>query len=154
MLKHDVGSANRDFYELKKVCEVMGLKHNLVVSPMPPTVVDCMGREVLVTDFCLKISSSKTGLLRGKIDPYSNKVVCEYGQSLLLVFRCSPGSQSYCVSASKGCERLKNVFAVEHELVHSSILPDGADQKLQCYFSASKTEPSSSEIIPALDLEQ
>jgi len=153
VLKHDVGSAKRDFHELKKVCEVMGLKHNLVVSAKPPSIVDCMAREVFVTDFCLKTSKGKTGLLRGKVDPYSNKVVCEYGQSLSLVFGCSPGKQSYCDSAIKGCERLKNIFAVEHELTHSSILPDVADRKLQCYFSASNNGPTSSEIIPALNLE-
>lgn len=157
MLKHDVGSAKRDFYPPKEVCEVMGLKHNLVVTLKPPASVDCMSREVLITDFCQKVEKEHpgTGLLRGKVDPYSEKVVCEYGQSLSLVFRCSPGRQDYCSSAKKGCQRLQDVFAVSLSLEHSSILPDGADQRLQCYFSSSKTASSSEQkIIPPLNLDE
>lgn len=154
MLKHDVGSAKRDFYSPKEVCEEMGLKHNLVVTPKPPAAVDCMAREVLITEFCQKIAKDRMGLLRGKVDPYSEKVVCEYGRSLSLIYRCSPGYQEYCTSAKKGCERLGDVFAVGLNLDHSSILPDGPDQRLQCYFSASKTAPTEQKIIPPLNLEE
>lgn len=131
----------------------MGLKHNLVVTPKPPATMDCMGREVLISDFCQKITREKVGLLRGKVDPFSKKVVCEYAQSLSLSFRCSPGRQEYCASASKGCAKLKSVFAIDLQVDHSSILPDGADQRLNCYFSHSKKSQAVQKILPTLDLD-
>lgn len=140
MIKHDVGAPQRDFYEAKEVCEVMGAKHTLLASPKPPATIDCMGRDVLVSDFCEKVTKEKVGLLRGRLDPFSDKVVCEYGQTVNVTYRCTEKSQSLCENSKRGCLKLRGVFARTLGLSHSSLLPDGADHRLNCYFSMNETE--------------
>lgn len=140
----------RDFYSPKDVCETMGHKHSLLVSAKPPASVDCMGRVVLLNDFCAKIEKAGLALLRGRLDPLTNQVVCEYGDGLVFSMRCHSGNSRFCESAQQGCEGIQNVFAKGLNISHAALLPDGGDHRLNCYFGHTSLNFDVQKILPPL----
>lgn len=109
----------------------MGYKHTLVASSHSLSEVDCMTNIVKLTDFCLKNSKNIKKLTRGYIDRLTDDAVCEYAESVKISISCDKRDQLLCVRKSKGCLKLKNIFAFSHELVHFS----KNNNKLSCYFS-------------------
>lgn len=128
----------------------MGHKHSLFITSKPPASLDCMGRSVVLTDFCDKIKKEGLSLLRGRLDPLTNQVVCEYGDGLVFSMRCHSGNSKYCESAQLGCAGIQDVFAKGLKVSHSALLPDGGDHRLNCYFTHSYQEQDVQKILPPL----
>lgn len=150
ILSHEVTGLRRDFYAPKDVCETMGHKHSLIVTARPPAELDCMGRMVQLTDFCQKIEKSGLSLLRGRLDPLTDQVICEYGDGLVFSMRCHSGNSKYCEDAQSGCKGIQDVFAKGLRVSHAALLPDGGDHRLNCYFSHAYLNDEVQKIIPPL----
>lgn len=143
----------RDFFTLKEACEEMGHQHNLLIKAQPPSQVDCMGRLIQATDFCLKKErSGRPPLLRGVIDRVEDQVVCETGLAVQLGLDCQ-GSRGrrYCDEPETGCQELGQVFARKLVLAHSAVTGLGEDTRLNCFYSAKPTTDDSLELIPMLE---
>ena len=128
--------------DLKELCLFMGHKELLLVTPASLSEIDCMGKKVRVTDFCLAKFPARMGFLRGIVDSDNNKAVCQYGTEVNLKVPCDDIDGHYCRKGKKGCEELGVLFAHDLELFHHFFTRDESSgaKDLNCYFS--KKDPS------------
>lgn len=133
VLKNDVGVLKRKSFSLKQACEKSGLKDNLLVDAINSTTLDCMGRELSVRKFCQNIESDGWQLLRGFVSESKSQVYCEYGETVSLTLSCDKEHYQYCQNAKKGCDELREVFAMTLNLMHSSLT--GRPKNLNCHYS-------------------
>lgn len=131
-----LGEAEESF-ELKSVCEEMGLKENLMVDIVNAHEIDCMGRKLKVVDFCQKKfpklkDQTKTFLTRSYVGLATKRVYCQRADSVLLRLVCDQEHAPYCEQPKAGCERLGAVFATQLPLVESTKI----GTVLKCYYSA------------------
>lgn len=106
LLKHEVTSAKRVHYSYRKVCQVMGHRHLLIVEPKNTYQLDCMGSIVDVFDFCKKQFPGDPELTRGFINSKMQEVTCERGTSVVVGIGCDKRDKSYCIRPKEGCQRL------------------------------------------------
>lgn len=124
-------------FELKNVCEEMGLKENLMVDIVNAHEIDCMGRKLRVADFCQKKfpklkDQTKTFLTKSYVGLATKRVYCQRADSVLLRLECDGEHRSYCEVPKAGCERLRSVFAAQLPLIESTKI----GTILKCYYSA------------------
>lgn len=147
---------SRKFFEPKVACEKMGHHHNLIITPLAPAHLDCMGKRVSLNAFCMLVKEELSKpLLRGYVDPVTNQVVCEGGSATALRLECPLGADErldrYCMDHKPGCQRLGELYAQDLELSHSAFLEAKLNAKqLTCHFSAKveSEQGSEFEILP------
>ncbi len=135
VLKNEVGVQKRKSFSLKEACEKSGLRDNLLVEVVNSSTIDCMGREVSIRSFCQKVDSDGWQLLRGFASKSKSQIYCEYGETVSLSLSCDEDHYQYCQNAQKGCDELREVFAMTLNLMHSSLT--GRPKNLNCYYSIS-----------------
>ncbi len=135
VLKNEVGVQKRKSFGLKAACEQFGFKDNLLVDVINPTTIDCMGRELSIRSFCQKVDGGGWQLLRGFASKSKSQIYCEYGETVSLSLSCDEDHFQYCQNAHKGCDELREVFAMTLNLMHSSLT--GTPKNLNCYYSIS-----------------
>lgn len=133
VLKNDVGVQKRKSFSIKEACEKSGLKDNLLVDVINSTTLDCMGRELSIRSFCQKVDGGGWQLLRGFASKSKSQVYCEYGETVSLSLSCDEEHYNYCQNPKKGCDELREVFAMTLNLMHSSLT--GRPKNLNCYYS-------------------
>jgi hypothetical protein len=130
-LKHEVATPQFKEFEYAEVCEVMGAKNSILISPHSLTEIECFNKNYSLLDFCLKKFPVERTLTRGFIDRIKKKVVCEMSESVIISLSCDKRDSKFCLDPKKGCEDLKMIYANRLELAHSSLV----EKKLNCYFS-------------------
>lgn len=133
VIKNEVGVQKRKSFSLKEACEKSGLKDNLLVDVINSSTLDCMGRELSIRTFCQKIDGAGWQLLRGFASKSKSQVYCEYGETVSLSLSCDEEHYKFCQNAKKGCDELREVFAMTLNLMHSSLT--GTPKNLNCYYS-------------------
>ncbi len=133
VLKFDIVGYQRKLFSYKEVCQKMVSKHMLLVSVKNPAVLDCMGKEVKVSDFC-QDKVEKKNFLRGYANTKLEEVTCEYGVKAFLSLGCDKAHKSFCEDPEKGCTSLKKVYAHSLELDHHAFLEKDIDNVLNCYY--------------------
>lgn len=133
VLKFDVTGYKRDIYSYKAVCKEMGHKELLLVAPKNVMHMDCMGKIVNITDFCLKVGPQKN-FLRGYINEKMKEVVCTRGKSAFLSIGCDKRDKVYCEEPLEGCKRLNKVYASSHVLGYHAFIEKDVDNVLNCFF--------------------
>lgn len=131
VLKHEVSSPQYKEFEYTEVCEVMGAKNAVLISPKSLTEMECLNKTYSLIDFCLKKFPMEKMLTRGFVDQAKKKVVCEMSESVMLSVSCDQRDLKYCFSPKKGCEELRKIYANRLEIAHFSML----EKNLNCYFS-------------------
>lgn len=131
VLKHDVSSPQYKEFEYTDVCEVMGTKNAILISPKSQSEIECTNKTYPLIDFCLKKFPLKKSLTRGYIDQTKKKVVCEMSDSVMLSVSCDERDLKFCLDPKKGCEQLRKIYANRLEIAHFSML----EKNLNCYFS-------------------
>ncbi|MFA6236823.1 MAG: hypothetical protein WC635_05795 [Bacteriovorax sp.] len=131
ILKHDISQAHYKEFEYTEVCESMGAKDSVLITPKSLTEIECLNKTFNLTDFCLKKFPMDKTLTRGFIDKSKKKVVCEMSDSVMLSVSCDKRDLKYCFSPKKGCEELRKIYANRLEVAHFSMLI----QNLNCYFA-------------------
>lgn len=114
-----------------EVCDVMGAKNVILITPQSLTEIECLNKSYGVIDFCLKKFPLETSLTRGFVDLKKKKVVCEMSESVMLSVSCDVRDLKYCKTPQKGCEELRKIYANRLETAHFSLL----EKNLNCYFS-------------------
>ena len=129
-------------YQIKEVCNAMGLKNSLMVDVINTSHIDCMGRSLKVSLFCKNLNESNSAYLRGFVDTKDKKVVCQFGKRAYLTLACSSSKGSeFCKDAYIGCKKLKGIYASELEVFHYSFLEDDFNKKeLKCIYSSNLSE--------------
>jgi hypothetical protein len=137
VLKFDISGYKRDLHKYEEVCKEMGIKHLLLVEPIDPLHLDCMGNRISVKKFCLKKlgGEKKERFLRGYINKKLGEVVCEMGDEALVSIGCDKRDKHFCKEPAKGCAKLKKVYAHAHEVDYHSFIKKDVDNVLNCYFS-------------------
>ena len=115
----------------------MGIKHLLLVEPLGPLQLDCMGNKVSIKKFCLKKldETKRDRFLRGYINKKLGEVVCEMGDEALVSIGCDKRDKHFCKKPAEGCAKLKGVYAHAHEVNYHSFIKKDVDNVLNCYFS-------------------
>lgn len=131
VLKHDITTPSYKEFEYLEVCEVMGAKNAVLISPKSLTEMECLNKSYPLIDFCLKKFPMEKTLTRGFIDQAKKKAVCEMSGSVMLSVSCDKRDLKYCFNPKKGCEALRKIYAHRLDLAHYSLL----EKNLNCYFS-------------------
>jgi hypothetical protein len=131
VIKHDISSPRYVNSDYKEVCQEMGAKDSLLISPKSLTEMECFNKTYKLIDFCLKKFPMDKTLTRGYVDTDKKKVICEMSDSVLVSVSCDSRDLKYCFNPKKGCEELKKIYANRLEVAHYSLL----EKNLNCYFS-------------------
>ncbi|MGZ3787501.1 MAG: hypothetical protein ACXVLQ_03210 [Bacteriovorax sp.] len=131
VLKHDVSSPQYKEFDYAEVCEAMGAKNAVLISPKSLSELECLNKVYSLIDFCLKKFSKEKALTRGFVDEKKKKVICEMSESVMLSVSCDARDMKYCFDPKKGCEELKKIYAYRLDVAHFSML----EKNINCYFS-------------------
>lgn len=131
VLKHEVSLAKYEEFEYAEVCEVMGVKNAILISPKSLSEIECLNKTYSLIDFCLKKFPIEKMLTRGYVDQVKKKVICEMGETVMLTLSCDRRDFKYCFNPKKRCEELRKIYANRLELTHFSMI----EKNLNCYFS-------------------
>jgi hypothetical protein len=131
VLKHEVSSPRYKEFEYAEVCETMGAKNAILITPKSLNEMECLNKSYPLIDFCLKKFPMDKTLTRGYVDQEKKKVICELSDSVMLSVSCDARDLKYCFAPKKGCEELRRIYANRLETAHYSML----EKNLNCYFS-------------------
>ena len=131
VLKHDISSPRFKEFDYAEVCETMGAKNTVLITPKSLREIECLNKTYSLIDFCLKKFPMDKTLTRGFVDHEKKKVVCEMSDSVMLSVSCDERDLKYCLVPEKGCKELKAIYANLLEIAHYSKL----EKNLNCYFS-------------------
>lgn len=131
MLKHEISKPSFKEFEFPTVCEEMGAKNNVLISPKSLMKIECLNKTYPLIDFCLKKFPLEKNLTRGFVDTAKKKVVCEFSDSVMISVSCDKRDLKYCFDPKKGCIELGKVYAHRLEVAHYSMLAEN----LNCYYS-------------------
>jgi hypothetical protein len=130
VLKFEIFQKKRQLFQYKEACTKMGLKHQLLSGAVNTLTLDCMGKEVRVQDFCLKVLDKEVNFLRGYINKKMNEIVCEAGKSARLSILCDKKDKKYCKRPKKSCQKFRKTYAYDLKLDHHSVL----ENILNCHY--------------------
>lgn len=113
----------------------MGEKDPVLIQTLDLSQLDCLGKKISVTDFCLKQKDLQQNLIRAYADAKKETVVCETADRVILSYQCEQGDL-YCAKSEEGCSRLGPVLAKKLSLYHHSLIEREEKKQLSCYFFA------------------
>lgn len=113
--------------------------HMLLVSVKNPAALDCMGKEVRISQFCEE-KVEKKNFLRGYVNTKLEEVTCEYGLKAFLSLGCDKSHKRFCREPEKGCLSLRGVYAKSLELDHHAFVEKDVDDVLNCYYGVPEVE--------------
>ena len=131
VLKHEVSAPQYKEFDYGEVCEAMGTKSAILISPKSLSEIECLNKTYQLIDFCLKKFPMEKTLTRGYADTAKKKVVCEMSESVMLSVSCDQRDLKFCFDPKSGCEQLKKIYANRLEIAHFSML----EKNLNCYFA-------------------
>lgn len=131
VLKHEISSPIKKEFEYAEVCDALGTKEAVLITPKNLTHIECLNKTYPLIDFCLKKFPLETTLTRGYADLAHKKVLCELSDSVMVSVSCDQRDLKYCFDPKKGCEELRKIYANRLEIAHYSML----EKNLNCYFA-------------------
>lgn len=131
VLKHEISTPQFKEFDYTEVCEEMGAKNSVLITPKSLTQMECLNNTYQLIDFCLKKFPMVKNLSRGFIDKTKKKVVCEMSDSIMISVSCDQRDLKFCFNPKKGCEELRKIYANRLEVAHFSML----EKNLNCYFA-------------------
>lgn len=131
IIKHEVPRAQYREFEYAEVCELMGTKDAILISPKSLREIECFNKRYQLIDFCLKKLPEEKKITRGYINSAGKKVICEMADNVSLNLSCDQRDIKFCRDPKKGCEALRKIYAIQLETAHFSML----EKKLNCHFS-------------------
>jgi hypothetical protein len=134
VLQNDISLTKKELFPFPEVCRFAGVPDAPLIDS-DIAALDCMGKKVKAIDFCAE-KSKDPNLLRGYVDLQEKKVVCQSGERVILTIACETNETHYCQDAEKGCLELKKIFASRLSVVHTALLEDKDQKKIQCFYSS------------------
>ncbi len=131
VLKHEVSNPQYKEFDYLEVCQAMGSKNTVLITPKSLTEIECLNKNYSIIDFCLKKFPMEKTLTRGYIDFHAKKAVCELSNSVMLSVSCDSRDLVYCFKPKEGCEKLRKIYAIGLEVAHYSML----EKNINCYYS-------------------
>ena len=135
VLQYQVSGLQKKRFEYKEVCKELGIQHLLMVHPINTRKLDCMGTEVDVALFCEQRFGGNKEFLRSYVNKNMEEVVCELGKSVTLSIGCDKKDKKWCKQPPRSCNKLKDYYARNLELVYNSHLKKDVDDVLNCYYT-------------------
>jgi len=136
VVSFDISSSQIKDFTYPTVCKEFGISHPIIIEEKGPVILDCMGSEVNVSEFCQKKFADDKRLLRGVISAKEKKVMCQFGSEAVLKLNCDKDREKvFCQDSRSGCLQLKSLYAFNLELVHHSLVEEVFHKKnISCYY--------------------
>ncbi len=134
LLQNDVTGKETVTLNFKEACMLLGHTDLLLVDPVGRDQLDCMGKNIKIIDSCLK--KKEREFLKAYI--LEKEVVCEYGKQVILSLSCDERDKHYCKDPQKSCEKLKELFAKNLNLMRQALVERSEGKVLNCFFDTSK----------------
>ncbi|OFZ24322.1 MAG: hypothetical protein A2381_04820 [Bdellovibrionales bacterium RIFOXYB1_FULL_37_110] len=136
VISFEVSSSRIQDFSFFTVCKEQGISHPIIIEEKGPVVLDCMGTDVNVSEFCQKKFVDDKRLLRGVISSKAKKVMCQFGSEAVLKLSCDKERDKvFCQDSKRGCLQLKNFYAFNLELVHHSLVEEVFNKtNISCYY--------------------
>lgn len=136
IISDDVMTTTKTRFPLSQVCTKMSHQSPLI-EIISSTELDCMGKKIVVGDFCEKELSHDPYYLRGWIDKDSKEVICHSGKKVIFKYLCVKlADKELCsLSAKEACRQMKLKLARRLDIVHASFTQtEKKIKQLNCYF--------------------
>ena len=136
VINFDITSSKVLEFSYTTVCKELGISHPIIIEEKGPAILDCMGSEVNVGEFCQKKFADDKRFLRGIVLAKDKKVLCQFGNEAVLKLNCNKEKEKiFCQDSRQGCLQLKNLYAFNLELVHHSLVEEVFNKKnISCYY--------------------
>ncbi len=135
VIKHNAIKPTFKEFSFLEVCEKLGSKNNELMEAKSIHEIDCMGKIFAAVDFCKTIEKNDSTLTRAIVDNKTKTVNCEHSSSVMLSISCDARDAKYCLDPKKGCEELKDMYAVKLEMAHYSFIEIKDEKSINCYFA-------------------
>ncbi|HXH31129.1 MAG TPA: hypothetical protein VNJ01_09990 [Bacteriovoracaceae bacterium] len=135
----DVSVTEKNPFNFQSVCKSMVTHETPLIEPVSGTELDCMGKKVQASDFCLKAMAADPYYLRAYVDKEKKQVVCVSGKKVIFKYLCVKLSdQEICgAGAQESCKVIQHKLARRLDVVHSSFTKnDKGIRQLNCYFES------------------
>ena len=135
VIKHTALKPTFKEFSFREVCEKLGSKNNELIEAKSIHEIDCMGKVFAAVEFCKIAEKNDTTLTRAVVDDKTKTVNCEHSSSVMLSISCDARDAKYCLDPKKGCEELKDMYAVKLEMAHYSFIDLKDEKSINCYFA-------------------
>ena len=139
VVKDEILRTDKSTHSFKVVCEKMVTHESPLIEISSGTVLDCMGKKVIVGDFCEKELAHDPYYLRGYVDSAEKKVVCISGKKVHFKYQCVKlADKALCdIDSAQSCAVIKAKLARRLDLVHHSFTKNTVGIKeLNCLFES------------------
>jgi len=136
IITDDVATTTKTRFSLSSVCTKMSHESPLI-EIVSSTELDCMGKKIIVGDFCEQEMSQDPYYLRGWIDQNSKEVICHSGKKVIFQYLCVKLADKELCSrpAKEACLQMKFKLARRLDIVHASFTQtEKKIKQLNCYF--------------------
>ena len=135
VIKHNALKPTFKEFSFREVCEKLGSKNLELIEAKSINEIDCMGKIFAAVEFCKIIEKNDDTLTRAIVDEKSKTVNCEHSSSVMLSISCDSRDAKYCLDPKKGCEELKDMYAVKLDMAHYSLIEQKNEKSINCYFA-------------------
>ena len=135
VIKHNAIKPTFNEFSFREVCEKLGSKNNELIEAKSIHEIDCMGKVFAAVEFCKSTEKNNSTLTRAIVDNKTKTVNCEHSSSVMLSVSCDARDAKYCLDPKKGCEELKDMYAVKLEIAHYSFIEQKDEKSINCYFA-------------------
>lgn len=139
IVQDDVSLTEKSRFPFKTVCSEMVSHETPLIEAVSGTELDCMGKKILVGQFCEKKLATDPYYLRAYLDKESKEAVCVSGKKVLFKYQCVKLSdQSLCSqTAEKSCLHIREKLAKRLDLIHASFVKtEKGIKQLNCFFES------------------
>lgn len=134
VLSDDISEISLETFSLKQFCQEMVPHPAPLIEIKSIAVVDCMGKKVKVSDFCLKKMTTDPYYLRGYAR--NNQVECLSGKKVIFKYACKKNDSLCKADARSACTQLKSKLAYRLDLVHHSLISKDSFKQLNCFYES------------------
>ncbi len=139
IVQDDVSLTEKSRFPFKTVCSEMVSHDSPLIDVVSGTVLDCMGKKILVGNFCEKKLAADPYYLRAYLDKEAKEAVCVSGKKVLFKYQCVKISDRPLCSqtAKKSCLHIREKLAKRLDLVHASFVKsEKGIKQLNCFFES------------------
>ncbi|MBC77210.1 MAG: hypothetical protein CME64_14460 [Halobacteriovoraceae bacterium] len=139
IIKYDIAVTKDNYFSLKEVCKTMIKMDAPLVEAVSVSKIECMGKLVDAIDFCDKKFTDNSQFARALAK--DRKLNCQLAKRVSLSYLCKSGDDN-CKDKDIGCQKLKSRLARNLRISHSSLVSNGKEKKLSCYYDSESVESS------------
>lgn len=139
IITDDVATTQKARFSFASVCSKMVTHETPLIEVLSGTEIDCMGKRIIIGEFCEKVMAADPYYIRAYIERESKEVICVSGKKVIFKYLCVKLSdRKLCgQEAKKSCAEIQQKLAKRLDMVHFSYTKNEKGIKqLNCYFES------------------